>query len=92
MSLPCIKFVSFTVSYIVFACMVVLSSLRFGENYSNLEQFSRTYPERFENYTNYFENPHLKYRFVVKDFFIRPNEPNILDLLICIWLLGILFF
>ena len=91
MRLPCIKFITFTLSYTLFIVMMVIVSLRLQQDYSTYEKFSHSYPNFFENYTNYFENKNLSIRFGASDFFIRNTIPNSLDLVVCIWLFGIYF-
>lgn len=88
MSLPCIKFITFTTSYLAFIGMLIASSILFEEEEKNREKFSISYPQYFENYTQYFKNNNLTYRFETSDFYIRKNDVNNLDIAICVWLIG----
>ena len=92
MSLPCIKFFTYTISYFIFLCLVLLSSLDIDLNTANEKQntiqFSVAYSNSLDNYTDYIENTEIEYRFAPTDFFIRQHTPNYLDIAICIYLLG----
>ncbi|CAF0714386.1 unnamed protein product [Brachionus calyciflorus] len=88
MSLPCIKFLTFTISYILFISMLIYNGIQFDNEEKSRLKFSQTYPEQFENFTQYFEAD-LKIKFEARDFYIRKSQPNNLDLAICIWLLGL---
>lgn len=90
MCLPSIKFITFTISYIVFIIMLVASSLQFAEEEKQREKFSTFYPEYLNNFTLYFKNENLKYKFETEDFYIRNNVFRNIDLAICVWLIGIL--
>ena len=89
MSLPFIKFFTFTISYIGFVFMIISSSLQLQNEQKNRERFSKIYEEHVLNYSAYINNSELKYKFKTDDFFIRKNNPDYLDIAICIWLLGI---
>ena len=59
MHLPCIKFISFTISYIIFLVLIIATSLRLDYDFSTFIQFSKVYPDRVLNYTNYIKNEDL---------------------------------
>jgi len=88
MHLPCIKFITFTLSYITFLVLLIVVSLRFEYDYSAYVQFSKAYQDRVLNYTNYINNEDIAIRFVPTDFYIRIDMPSPLDLVVCVWLLG----
>ena len=88
MCLPFIKFLTFTISYMGFVCMIIASSLQFESDQKHRERFSHVYPDFHENFTAYVENEELHYRFEAPDFYIRKNQPDYLDIAICIWLFG----
>ena len=88
MSLPSIKFASFTVSYLAFIAMLVASNLQYKQDQKNRINFSQAYATRVNNYTAYVSNPTLKYRFKPDNFFIRKDMPMELDIAICIWVVG----
>lgn len=85
---PCIKFIAYTTSYIVFVGLVVISSLRFPNDDLTDYKFSEHFELRMINFTNYV-NSNLTYHFQVNDFMIRDNQPNIIDCFITIWIFGI---
>ncbi len=96
MSLPCIKFFTYTVSYIFFIVMVLVSSLdKFASPaQEDILKFSTGYPNLFQNYTDYVNNPNISQKFYPKDFYLRHHGPDYLDIAICVYLLGtdIIFF
>lgn len=87
---PCIKFIAYTTSYIVFIGLVVISSLRFPSDDLTDYKFSEHYETRFENFSSYVHS-NLTYRFQVDDFIIRDSQPNVIDCFITIWILGKVF-
>lgn len=87
MCLPCIKFITFTISYITFIVLLVLSSLRIVQRDLDEGLFSHHYNESYEKYQIYMKKE-LKYKFPTNDFHIRTTQPNNVDLAICVWLLG----
>ncbi len=91
MSLPYIKFITNILSYLLFIVLIVISSLKDPNNEMKRDKFSVVYHDRVEIFENYVENHDLTYRFEVHDFFIRNEEPFVVDVIICVWLLGILF-
>lgn len=90
MSLPCVKFITFITSYLLFISMLVANGIQFDYDETNNLKFSETYPQFFDNFTNYF-NSDLTYKFEVNDFYIRKNKPSKLDYAVCVWLIGLLF-
>ena len=88
MHLPCIKFITFTISYIIFLVLIIATSLRLDYDFSTFIQFSKVYPDRVLNYTNYIKNEAISIRFIPTDFYLRSDSPVTLDLVVCIWLFG----
>lgn len=88
MHLPCIKFISFTISYIIFLVLIIATSLRLDYDFSTFIQFSKVYPDRVLNYTDYIKNEAISIRFIPTDFYLRSDSPVTLDLVVCIWLFG----
>lgn len=88
MCLPFIKFITYIFSYLLFLIMLVFSSFRASYEPIDAQKFSIVYGHLFENYTNYVNNAHLVYKFKPSDFYIRPCFPFILEISICVWLLG----
>ena len=68
--------------------MVIASNIRFTLIEKRLERFSCSHSELFENFTNYINTTELKFQPQFNDFYIRPNAPSDLDLLISLWVLG----
>lgn len=91
MGLPCVKFVTFTTSYIAFVVLLVLSSLRVEQRDLDEGRFSELYNESYEKYLIYHENENLTYKFFPKDFYIRSTTPSSIDIVVCIWLLGLIY-
>ena len=88
MCLPYIKFITYTISYLLFILLVVISSLIAPNDEKHRDKFSVFYPEYAEIYHKYVENEHLTYKFPTNDFFIRNYKPSVLDVVICVWLFG----
>jgi hypothetical protein len=89
MSLPFIKFFYYTISYLIFIGLILTSSFQFKSNVVNDEKLSTSYHDYHEIFYEYVHNEQLTYRFEVEDFYIRKNEsPNIIDIIICVWLFG----
>jgi hypothetical protein len=89
MSLPIIKFISNVASYAAFIGLIIGSSLEFAATENNKHTFSYYFPAYVENFTAYV-NSSLTYKFDVPDFYIRSNEPTNLEILICIWIVGLI--
>lgn len=88
MCLPCIKFITFSMSYLGFMVLLIISSLRFIQLDLTDGLFSDLYPAFKHNYENYINNHNLTYKFPIADFYIRNTKPNSIDIAICVWLLG----
>ncbi len=92
MSLPFIKFYYYTVSYLIFICLILTSSFQNIQNIINEEKLSINFAEYYDDFNKYTKNINLTYRFPVHDFCLRKNDlPNLVDILICIMLVGNLF-
>lgn len=87
MDLPCIKFITFTASYITLMVLLVLSSLRVENKDLDEGSFKDLYNHTYESYQIYIKR-NLTYKFQTENFFIRNTRPNNIDLTICVWLLG----
>ena len=88
MKQPCIKFVTFLLTYLVFVGILLASSLNtYGEKIKRAK-FSTEYPFYLENFTHYATSEQLKYRFIAEDFYIRVNKPFTIDIIACIWFFG----
>lgn len=95
MCLPFIKFLTCTISYFIFVLLVVISSLMCPEQQKGRLRFSTIFPEYaaiFGNYSHLQSNHEYKYIFPTPDFYIREHDYEILDFVICIWLLGMEIF
>ena len=89
MSLPFIKFYYYTISYLIFICLILISSFQNIQNIIAEEKLSIHFSEYYDDFNSYVNNKNLTYRFPVYDFCLRKNDvPNIVDILICIMLLG----
>ena len=89
MALPFVKFFSFTVSYLMFIGILIASSLQYENDVKFLSKLSTLYPSYFLNYTSYYKNKKLTYRFPASDMYIRDDKPSIIDYTICVWIIGI---
>lgn len=85
---PCIKFVSYIISYLVLVGLLVISTLQFSDEEANKQKFSDCFPTFLNNFTNYANNERLTYRFEVSDFYLRMEKPTLLDMIISVWILG----
>ena len=88
MSLPYIKFITNILSYLLFIVLIVISSLKDPDNERHRDKFSVIYRDRVDIFEHYVENHDLIYRFHVNDFYFRKDEPFVVDIIICVWLLG----
>jgi hypothetical protein len=89
MSLPIIKFISNVASYITFIGLIIGSSIEFVYVETTKIKFSTVFPGYYHNYTEYIES-NLTFKFDTPDFYIRSNKPSNLDILICIWVVGLI--
>ncbi|CAF0993566.1 unnamed protein product [Brachionus calyciflorus] len=87
---PCIKFILCVTSYVFLVIFMILSSIELDFDEINQRQFSTNYPIFYNNFTSYVTNKNLTYRFDVNDFYIRSTKPSLVDLLISIWILGLI--
>ena len=88
MKQPCIKFITFILTYLFFLGILLATSLyTTGEKIERVK-FSEGYSSYLANFTHYTGNEHLKYRFIAEDFYIRVNKPFTIDLIACIWFFG----
>ena len=61
----------------------------------NRQKFSSLYPEQYEYFKHYVENEELPIRFGhfaeenMEDFYIRKSDPFSVDVVVCVWLLGL---
>jgi hypothetical protein len=88
---PCVKFISHTITYIVFILLIIISSLQFAQDEKQARKFSNLYPALMPNFTDYVNNVYLKYRFNENDFYLRSSFPSNIDFVISIWIFGKLF-
>ncbi len=88
LSLPCVKFISHFASYLIFISMIVASNLGSSYDEMSLIQFSIEYgAENFSYYTSYINKTSLNPP-LFRDFLIRPSQPNGIDIVISIWIIG----
>lgn len=88
---PCVKFISHTLTYMVFIIMIIVSSVQFSEEQKNTKKFSNHLPNVFyNNYTTYSLNKTLihKLHFRNLDFSLRRDQPSEMDIAITIWIIG----
>jgi hypothetical protein len=88
MSLPFIKFITNILSYLIFVILIVISSLKNPDNQKHRDKFSVVYHDRLDIFKHYVENHDLTYRFQVDDFYFRKDQVFVVDIIICVWLLG----
>ncbi len=89
MSLPFIKFYYYTISYLTFICLILTSSFQNIQNIIAEEKLSIDFAENYQDFYEYVNNKNLTYKFPVYDLFLRKNDlPNLVDILICIMLVG----
>jgi hypothetical protein len=89
---PCVKFLSHTITYVVFILMLIISSIQFSSEEKATKRMLEILPDNLTyNYTAYMENQSLKYRFNVVnlDFPVRRDKPSAMDVFISIWIAGI---
>lgn len=91
---PCVKFMSHTISYAGFMIMIIVSSFQFSDEQKNLIEFYEYLPSNLTlKYENYMKNNDLKYRldFPIYRFKIRHDKPTVMDILITIWIAGLIW-
>ena len=91
MSNPCVKFVSHSLSYIVFIIIIVISSTKFADFESSTQKFSSIFPKYTSNMTDYVNRSDLGYRYFNNDFYLRPSAPGYLDVILTIWIVGFIW-
>jgi hypothetical protein len=93
MNQPCVKFLSHTVSYIIFIIMLITSSIQLSNEQAYLEKFSAFIGDYFQNYTTYQNGStfsmNMTYHFKLNDFFIRMHKPSELDVTLTIMIIGL---
>ncbi len=90
MSLPFIKFITLTTSYLFFILFVVINNLSYAYNLQNSQRFSTLYPLYANNFSAYTNNQNLTYRFESDDFYIRMDNASTYDIIIIVWLIGLI--
>ena len=102
MSQPLVKFTTHTISYMIFIILIIISSI-FYSSFSNLSgygKFSDYLNEEnsdfYKNYKSFTESYQLNstnfsYPFILNDFHMRQNKPNIIDIAITIYIVGFVF-
>jgi hypothetical protein len=88
LSLPIIKFISHFASYLSFILIVITYNLQFVSDGTHLARFSENFPYFFSNFSAYTEREDLYYVIQFDDFYIRPNSPSLLDIILSIWIIG----
>jgi hypothetical protein len=96
MSLPFIKFASHTISYIFFMILIIISSVLFSSDLNSSISFSTLLNSSnlWQNYTyiqQKSQTDNFKYIFELKDFHIRKSTPSFVDILITVWVLGLIW-
>jgi len=86
---PFVKFLSHTISYMIFIVLLIVSSVKFSSEQMSTKKFSDFLPENlFSNYTTYANRDDLEYKFEFSDFYIRMDQPSEMDIAITIWIIG----
>ncbi len=88
MQLPCIKFINYLLTYLIFIAILLTSVLYKPPEKFHRNKFSVEFPLHVSTFKNYSKNKDLKYRFIGEDFYMRKNTPYFLDVLAIVWLLG----
>lgn len=89
---PCVKFISHTITYMIFIILIIVSSVKFSEEQKESVKFSKLMPENlYNNYTSYVSLP-IDYKFEFVDFWVRNHVPSELDIAITIWIIGLYIF
>ena len=89
LTLPYIKFLSFSVSYLAFIVILIASDFQYAAVESESEKLSVSFSQYYENYVSYAENKNLTYRFPATDMYFRRDMPHYIDIVICIWVFGL---
>jgi hypothetical protein len=85
------KFVSHTISYLIFIALIIVSSIQFADEERHRELFSKlsVFPRNSSiTFFNYSMNQDLEIRVNFTDFHIRSGRPSTLDYVINIWIIG----
>ena len=88
MQLPCIKFVNYLLTYLIFVVILLTSVLYTPPEKIHRKKFSEEFPHYKLNFTSYTKNQKFKYRFIADDFYIRKEMPYTIDYIAIIWLFG----
>lgn len=89
MSQPCVKFLSHTISYMIFILMLVLSSIKYYQETKCAISFSSLLGKSlYANFTTYFKKDSLKYKFNSEDFILRVDQPDEMGVIMTIWIAG----
>ena len=94
MDQPFIKFIAHTISLAAFIFMIILNSTMSMYKLQESERFSSYVgADLFDNYTSYkrVARDQLGYDLELDDFYIRPKEPDVLDILIALWIAGLIW-
>lgn len=87
--MPYIKFISFTVSYLAFIVLLIISDLQYASDEDMDEKLSVIFSQYYPYYLRYINNTNLTYRFPATDMYIRRDMPYFIDIIICIWVFGL---
>ena len=88
------KFVSHTISYLIFIALIIVSSIQFAQEEGRRELFSNDskisiFPKNSSKiFFDYSKNENFQIRVNFTDFHIRSGTPSTLDYVINIWIIG----
>jgi len=88
LSLPIIKFISHFASYLTFILIVITYNLQLVSDGTHLSMFSENFPYFSSNFSAYTDREDLYYVIPFDDFYIRPNFPSSIDIILSIWIIG----
>lgn len=91
---PCIKFLSHTISYLIFILIIIISSIQFSEEQKNTIKLSEHLTDFFfKNFSAYMSKKDLKYKLEFEDidFSIRRDCPSAIDIFITIFIFGFIW-
>lgn len=91
---PCIKFLSHTISYLIFILIIIISSIQFSEEQKNTIKLSEHLTEIYlKNFSTYMSKKDLKYKLEFEDidFSIRRDSPSVIDIFITIFIVGFIW-